>query len=250
MKVQYVSDIHIEHSNGVFGDEIKPIAPILVLAGDICPVEQIHKYSNFIRYCSEHWQRVLLVAGNHEYYNSPGINSVDSTLSQLSSLYSNVHFLQKSSYVYKDVVFIGATLWSHIPPHARYDVVQKINDYNYIPEFTVAESNRLHNDHADWIMRQLQSYKGFSKVVISHHTPIIEGTSNPIYRNQLTNHAFSTDLFSHMNLADYWICGHTHWRTEFLTNGCQVMLNCYGYPGELPPYQDRCFDVNRKKSPA
>jgi hypothetical protein len=71
MMIQYVSDIHLEfHDKMNTGSLqpllfVKPVAPYLVLAGDI-GVPDLKGYSVFLQWCSENWNAVFLVAGNHE----------------------------------------------------------------------------------------------------------------------------------------------------------------------------------------
>lgn len=72
-KLQYVSDIHLEtHNNNtsteLFKTILKPSAPYLALCGDIgYPGAPL--YESFLKYCSDNFEHVFYVAGNHEYYN-------------------------------------------------------------------------------------------------------------------------------------------------------------------------------------
>ena len=75
--IRVVSDVHLEHYNTPpnFRDIITPgINDILCLLGDIGnPYQEL--YESFITWCKQNFSIVLVIAGNHEYYNS----SLDST---------------------------------------------------------------------------------------------------------------------------------------------------------------------------
>jgi len=64
-RFQYVSDLHLEFRKKVL--RIPPVAPFLLLAGDIgYPCRSL--YREFLRYAAHDFEKVFLVAGNHEFY--------------------------------------------------------------------------------------------------------------------------------------------------------------------------------------
>ena len=70
MQIQIASDLHIEYINQPIDvdDFIKPVAPILVLAGDIGSLylyDQLHK---FLSDLSNKFKHILYIPGNHEFY--------------------------------------------------------------------------------------------------------------------------------------------------------------------------------------
>jgi predicted phosphodiesterase len=69
MTFQYISDIHLEHYKLEDIDKVIPEkeANILILAGDIGYPEEI-QYKTYIQKVSQIWEKVFLIAGNHEYY--------------------------------------------------------------------------------------------------------------------------------------------------------------------------------------
>ena len=72
--MQYVSDIHLEmhdkYNEGVITPSmfLKPSAPYLALCGDI-GIPELKAYDVFLGWCSNNYEKVFLIAGNHEYYN-------------------------------------------------------------------------------------------------------------------------------------------------------------------------------------
>ena len=66
MSFQLYSDIHTELSKKSY-PEITPTTKYLILAGDIGKITTVN-FKQFITYCSERWEKVLYVFGNHEFY--------------------------------------------------------------------------------------------------------------------------------------------------------------------------------------
>ena len=113
MIIQLYSDLHLEYLKSTLKFESK--SDILILAGDI---GQIHlpSYKFFIDYVSDNWEKTFIVLGNHEYYSDTY------TYSELRAKYhlffegySNVTLLDKSCEIYKDIQFMGCTLWGNYP---------------------------------------------------------------------------------------------------------------------------------------
>ena len=130
--IRPVSDLHLE-----FYDQYKKdfrlkvdidAATILVLAGDIHLGDQSEKY---IKRWSKRFQHIILVAGNHEFYNLE-INSTITKLKEMTDRYENVSFLNNSIVEVEDVLFVGATLWSDYDnnnPISMWNAQQNMNDF-------------------------------------------------------------------------------------------------------------------------
>lgn len=73
VRLQCASDLHSEffRDGATFADSIvTPAAPILILAGDIgVPATGLAEYTAFIHRLASRFQHVLVIAGNHEFYN-------------------------------------------------------------------------------------------------------------------------------------------------------------------------------------
>lgn len=71
--IQYMSDLHLEFpENSMFlkQNEIPVTGEVLVLAGDIFYLkDRIAPRAKFWKWASENYRQVLIVPGNHEYYN-------------------------------------------------------------------------------------------------------------------------------------------------------------------------------------
>ena len=73
MKIQYMSDLHLEFSDNsrwLKHNELPVTGDVLVLAGDIFYLKnEVAPLANFWKWASENYRQVLIVPGNHEYYN-------------------------------------------------------------------------------------------------------------------------------------------------------------------------------------
>ena len=107
-QIKVISDIHLEYYTDYnFFSIIEPDSTsILCLLGDIGnPFSDLYK--KFIEWCSKNFYRVFIIAGNHEYYNS-SIEKSNSKITDVCSFY-NTHFLNNSSFIINDKIFIGTT---------------------------------------------------------------------------------------------------------------------------------------------
>jgi len=73
MKIQYMSDPHLEFSDNsrwMKHNELPVTGDVLVLAGDIFYLKnKVAPLANFWKWASANYRQVLIVPGNHEYYN-------------------------------------------------------------------------------------------------------------------------------------------------------------------------------------
>ena len=246
MKIQYASDLHLDHLKIVdYESLITPVGDVLVLAGDICGTcaRAQRIFYPFIKWCCSRFKHVLLVAGNHEYYRT-SIVLGDKFLTVVAKHFNNFHFMNKKTMKIEGIIFLGVTLWSDIPPEHVDVVASHLNDFNYIRDFNTNVFAMLHKDHAAWLESELISHGEKKIVVITHHAPLMNGTSDPKYTGLPTNHGFATDLGDLVACANYWICGHTHHCASIEYEDCTVLLNCLGYPSEFVGYSPTaCFEI-------
>ena len=76
MKIQVLSDLHLEH--GGFVPEHHPAADVIVLAGDLAPYTE-----GLVEQLREQWSsapHILYVLGNHEFYGT----EIDDTRASLA----------------------------------------------------------------------------------------------------------------------------------------------------------------------
>lgn len=249
-KIRVVSDIHLEHyscSFPLFENIIQGgLNDILCLLGDIGdPFSDLYK--NFIEWCSHNFYKIFIIAGNHEYYNS-SIEKSNLKIKEISSLFFNTHFLNNSSFVIDNKMFIGTTLWSFIPDKYKETIENSINDYKYIKDFTPDICNKLHNESVNYIKSIIEKYKGHYKIILlSHHSPLLSNTSKSHLEVLDTNYAFSSDLSLLMKDIDFWVYGHTHFNNTnnyFYFGNTTLISNQVGYHNNYVNYYNKNFYFN------
>jgi len=237
MKIQYISDIHLEL---LFKNSIKNVnylfkanAEILVLAGDIGN-PYTKNYKTFLEYTNNNFNKIFLIAGNHEYYNND-VNETKEKIKEICSNFQNISFLDNSYEDYQNYRFIGTTLWTHINKPAFV-----INDTKMIKNFTIPKYNKLHFEAKDFLELSLQECKkdNIKSIIITHHLPFYELT-HPNYQNSLyVNYRqwFNANLdqliIDNKTSIAAWIYGHTH--TASIQNHYDINFYCnpLGYMGE------------------
>lgn len=243
LTIQLISDLHLEHMRGEM-PSIPRRAPVIGLLGDIA-LAGSSIYAAFVRDLSQRFEKVLIVAGNHEFYGGEYFER-NFQIQLLASSLRNVHFLDRSSVEIGGVRIAGCTLWSHVPRFAAREVLSAINDYRLIEiqgsndeapaHLSIGDTNGLHLQDVTFLHREIELAKrsGQCVLILTHHAPLMKGTSSPLYEGRATNHAFSTDLSSLMGKpVAAWAYGHTHYNPKGLqVNGTLVVANQKGYSCE------------------
>ena len=252
-KIRVMSDIHLEHYTGFFNFENiieGGLNDILCLVGDIGnPFSELYK--TFIEWCSNNFFKVFIIAGNHEYYHS-SIEKSNFKIKEICSVFFNVHFLNNSSFVIDNIIYIGSTLWSFIPNKHEDSIKNLINDYKYIEYFTPDICNKLHIESVNYIKSIIEKYKGRYKIIVlSHHSPLLSNTSKSHLESLHTNYAFSSDQSSLMKDVNLWVYGHTHYNHKnnyFFFNNTALISNQVGYPNNYAKNYNKNFYVFQEQS--
>lgn len=251
-RIQYVSDLHLE-----FGSEpprLSPVAPILVLAGDIGNPFQ-ESYRDFLADCARSWKHVVVVAGNHEFYNKytsdrwryKGAETVADRLAACQAVARvagrNVHFLDRGRVDIDGLAFLGCTLWSNISG-AEELIERGMSDCSVIcaegppwRRVTAADIQMWHLRDRAWLVGELAacSEEGRGAVVVSHHMPTMDLIASRFQGHPL-NVGFASaldDLICEPVRA--WICGHSHVGSVVFKGAdgrIPCVLNPRGYPQE------------------
>lgn len=146
MKVAIASDLHLE-----FGDldiDNPEGAEVLILAGDILVANHLRRndpygimdgtrsqrYHDFFQRCSQNFEHVLYVAGNHEHYDGDFVYT-HNILRQNFEYLKNVHILERNVFRHKDFVFVGSTLWTDMnraDPMTLQHMKSAMNDFRCV----------------------------------------------------------------------------------------------------------------------
>lgn len=268
IKIRYISDLHIDECpipDKIINNSKNIGADICIIAGDICsPFD--NKYERIIDKMSKIHAKVFIVSGNHEYYNDNNFKKRDTSLDvganatisrshfrefeetdnkigDIAGKFINVHFLQKTSIIYKNIRFMGCTLWSEIK---NKEYGKTINDIKYIQNYSVDKYNKLHKDHSEWIIGEQYKNSGLynTTILVTHHLPSTK-LINQKYEGSISNEIFASDVFDKFENIDYIIYGHTHIKQDHLLickkNGNAVSCHCNPRGHE---YEESGWNIN------
>lgn len=225
-KEDYILDL-FEHTKG----------DILILAGDLG--EYINfKENYFIKFfdtISKNYNHVILLAGNHEFYNSQLYYNL---LDDFYDSYSNFTFLEKQSIVIDDQQFIGTTLWSDlsfVKNNIKEKLAANINDYHLIRRYTNNKKITHEDTQIEFFHNKIYLLQNIveGSVVITHHAPSTQSIS-PHYKTNVLNPWFASNCETVIALTSprLWIHGHTHDKLDYNIGETRIVCNPCGYPNE------------------
>lgn len=262
VKVQYVSDLHLEFSDCAI--PILPDTDILVLAGDIH--SNLTSGAQFVKNLSTLTPprptgqplHIVLILGNHECYK----HTYPETVAQMRQLYqdimTNVHFLENDSVTLLGVKFVGAALWCDPPVESHFLIQHSIADFVRIQDWTLTSCQAQCRESVAYIESQLQNYDG-PTVVVTHFCPSLHSIHERYQKrpqDRMINRYFATpldDLIAH-NSPVAWIHGHTHSSMDYTlkTQGkdnsgvCRVLCNPRGYSNDNNKHPENSeFDTSK-----
>jgi len=209
VSVLILSDLHLEFASFITPDPA--LFDIVVLAGDIgVGVKAVHWARRRSTFAGK---PVVLVPGNHEFYNSERTRM----LKQLreAATCTNVHLLDRDEVILHDVRFLGATLWTDFElgvaqgtdvAQAMRDATRGLNDFGGAIRERQADSTSTHRfspqdaarEHAmsrAWLHERLQAPVDTSvvaTVVVTHHAPSAL-SMDPVYEGSDLNPCYLVD---------------------------------------------------------
>ena len=249
MRIQVVSDLHLEFHNQV--PSLAEGADVVVCAGDLTPI-----ITRAAHVAADAWaeaKHILYVPGNHEYDNTD-IDQARTFLARECDR-RGITLLDPGATIIDDVHFIGATPWTDFlldgmarEPGAHRIAGLRIADFNETityenrtKGFITCESARRHAEDRAVIEAELADAQreGTTAVVITHHAPTPRSIATRFHGNPL-NPAFASALES--VIARYgpalWIHGHMHNKVDVTLGATRVLANPGGYNAEENPDYD------------
>lgn len=249
MKIRLLSDLHMEGYKYYYeyaGEDI------VVLAGDI----HTQGRHDFILDQIPQNVKILMVAGNHEYYGS-SFERVNEYLFELQAKYNNFWFLDNEHVVINGVYFFGGTMFTNMKLYGEDKVEQSkifakqgIADFTWISKHNPApadfDNQYYHNLERCWtpddhieqhgifcekLEQFLKETEGKKKVVISHFVPHPSGSDEKFNGSPL-NPYFLTDMSKYLGYDGLWLYGHTHTSKDFKFGKTRLVCNPRGYGQE------------------
>lgn len=241
MKIQILSDLHLEHGGTV--PPHVPEADVIVLAGDLAPYTQ-----GLVERLRDHWctaQDIVYVLGNHELYGA----EIDEARAHLAKecREAGIHLLDPGTVRIKETRFIGATLWTDLELYGKADEVgahlrvsRGISDFAGAirhdgRRLATGESVRRHRADRRFIKAELAKAElaGEQAVVITHHAPSPRSV-RPWFRDDPLNPAFASNLNPLIERFQpaLWIHGHMHDPVDERLGKTRLVANPAGYMHE------------------
>ena len=238
MRINYFSDIHLEFGSCAVPDTN---ADIVIAAGDI------GVYDQGIAWLKAIDKPVIYVAGNHEYYNF----EYHDTLQMLRerSANTNIYFLENNSLKFKDVRFLGCSLWSDLfinGPELAAVFAWGLNDFRkirYADElFSPERYTDLFHHSIAWLERELAKPFDGKTVVITHHAPTLLSWYDSADSIKILAYCNNLQSLLQKYDIDVWFHGHTHSIGNYRVAGTRILSNTRGYHGRREVAR---FDLNK-----
>lgn len=238
MKIRLLSDLHMEgyrYSYVPCGEDV------VVLAGDIHTKGRHHELIDQIPSDT----RVVMVAGNHEYYRSE-FHTMNKYFKGLEERYSNFKFLNNDSTTIDGVNFYGGTMysdfylyglegfWQTITDAEKFIMdfrMSMIDDNNTWRQWSTKDHQTEHAKFKDGLQHWLRETEGQKRVVVSHFVPH-RNAIHPRWGASALNGYFTCDMDRHMGWEGLWLYGHTHDSGDFMVGDTRCVGNPRGYGDE------------------
>jgi Icc-related predicted phosphoesterase len=249
MKIQVVSDLHLEFSD--INIQNQTDADVLILSGDILVIEKMKlensdqgkRFRDFLKRCSFQFPHVIYVAGNHEFYSGGDFHKgVDALRDYCATQFNNVYFLERDTKEIDDVLFVGGTLWTDMnkmDPLTLHAVRDMMNDYRAIRNdkkgFTAlkpADTVERHRETLAYFRHILDENRDQKCVVVGHHSPSFMSCHEQYRDNFIMNGAYHSSLeefiLDHPQVK-LWTHGHTHHCFDYMIGETRIVCNPRGY---------------------
>lgn len=252
MKIDYISDIHINHwatwhtnqekfkrkTIDIFNKLIENgNGEILIIGGDFSEWNVQSKW--VLETASKQYERVYWTYGNHDMYllsknqqskygDSKGrLNE----LVEITSHLDNVIPLIKTTDTYKGVTFAGDMLWYLPKTQQDWSFFKQVsNDSKYISLGGYSKEDMVRNlwkESQDWYETLEDKH---IDVMVTHVPPV----HNP-YSIYGVNNLYITHV--PFIAAKHWVVGHDHLQANYTKIDTQFYANCIGYAQDYDNYK-------------
>ena len=240
-----MSDLHMEfyeNSRYLKAFEFEAKGDVLVLAGDTFYLRDIiTPQKKFWNWASQNFRQVLMVPGNHEFYNNGDVTERGDSWQWLFR--PNVGYYYNKVVHIDDIDFILTTLWSMIPVQDMYHVQQGMNDFRQIMyeghRFTPEDFNLEHEKCLTYLKQAVKESTAKHIVVVTHHLPTLSVVAAQ-HMGSVLNGAFATELgnFIADSRIDVWIYGHSHTNIDITIGNTRIVCNQFGYVDYYEHYKN------------
>ena len=246
MKIQYMSDLHLEfkeNAHWLKEHQIPVMGDVLVLAGDTIYLGDDSMMRHpFWDWASESYRQVIVCLGNHEFYKYYDLSTLKEGM--IGEIRHNVHWYYNVSVKVDDIDFIVSTLWAYIPVQDAFQTERCVSDFHRIMYnghiLTAIDFNEEHERCLNFIKDSVLHSTAKKKIVVTHHVPSFE-LSSPDFKGSPINGAFTVEIGNYIAYSDidYWIYGHSHRNIDGIIGNTKCLSNQLGYTfhGENTDYE-------------
>jgi len=241
MKFQLISDLHLENYKELpkIRDLFTPLAPNLILAGDICFIKHRH-FLPFFQKLSPLFRRIIYVLGNHEFYmnNDLRMDTISCMTLKAKAIlepFNNIQILDKEFIeLDDDIVVLGCTLWSYISKKDFTCGMQYLPQSNFVRHKTTIVlrpdiTNKMYLEQKIWLKDMLDRFEHKKKIVVTHYVPSSKGIDDQFHFFTKAYYSHSDDLVRQANI---WCCGHTHEQKIVHIGKTPLYINAAGNPSQ------------------
>lgn len=248
MKIQVVSDNHLEHGmlTQLHEELINCDSDIIVIAGDYSKGTNLKNVLINLHYATK-GKPILFVLGNHEFYGSSR-KSFEPFIKNITKTYPNIHILCEDIVIIDNVVFLGSTgWWDGSYGQFTEETMMGLNDFRMIYDIMDNENGIAWGNKArEFFENNLMFYtqQDMKVVCISHHMPHTQCV-HPMFANDKLNVFFCNnwnDIIGYYE-PNLWIHGHTHTSNDFYVGKTRIVCNPQGYPSYS---SRRCADGQKE----
>jgi hypothetical protein len=265
MRVQVVSDLHLERNGLGAADAIVPDADALIIAGDLVSRERFDLVGPFFGRVAPRFRHIVWVPGNHEYWcgktQPTSMGCVEQDMANEAAPFGNVTVLCGEAAALGAYGLWGGTMWTPLR-RDQWREARKLGDYKHcfvrrksknLTKLEPRDSAAIHAEHLKSLTQHLEACREVRRcaVVVTHHLPSWQ-CIDPQYAGADANCCFAADLDA--VLAEYrdvigvWVHGHSHATQRLEVHGVDVVANAMGARDgdtvENPAFEASfCFDV-------
>lgn len=234
MKIQVISDLHIDHAPF----EFRPVADHLIIAGDIS--NNYIKSIKLLDKALKLYKNVIVVLGNHDSWTG-SIQETELAFTMWSRTNKGAHFLSDEVIELEEKMIYGGTMWTTYDNNSN--VVTKLARQT-MPELRMIKdeetgksisTNTIIDMHGTFCKGLENAQMLYDlDMVISHHACSPNSVSE-YFRGDPLNPAFFEDMRGTVNQELTWVHGHVHSFHDYYEEGLsdsRVVCNPRGYPGE------------------
>lgn len=219
MKIQLISDVHLEMLAERNYPDLPVCGDILVLAGDIGYFSDV-SHIKWIRNQAKKFDLCIYIAGNHEFYGGD-VKDMDYK-EGYDKVVPSLYWGNRSLIEYNGLRIAATPGWSYISDYNYWFVKHSINDFRSIKNNTI----EAHNARYKADLAFLKEAK--ADIVITHFAPA-PFLSKTYKWNEISCFWYSNaynELGYHPKL---WIYGHTHENIEVYDGSTKFVTNALGY---------------------